>query len=260
MMDGKIGSDESSHEFVATGEKKRSAQEHEDNSDDESDEVLPSEQAQGEQHLDRTSRLRREKRLAMNRESARARRKRKKILIETLENQVAELTKNNQSYKNQISDLEKELIAAKQTIQILSRNGSAIAQQQASLNVTHGQMAPQVLVTRGFEIDANDTMRRILEARNQPVMGQNVAVSGGAGQNSTTVEQLLRLEGLGGLQHLPPQSLPSRISTVVPAGSGIEVLTQQRGDVHARFSGVGAQTVVGCTFSLDTSGRGITNR
>jgi hypothetical protein len=38
---------------------------------------------------------RREKRLAMNRESARARRKRKKLLIETLEEQVASLTDQN---------------------------------------------------------------------------------------------------------------------------------------------------------------------
>lgn len=51
--------------------------------------------------MDTLTRLRREKRLAMNRESARARRKRKKILIESLEQQVADLTRSNQKFKRE---------------------------------------------------------------------------------------------------------------------------------------------------------------
>ena len=45
------------------------------------------------------ARLRKEKRLAMNRVSARNRRKRKKVLVETLEIQVASLKTSNQHYQ-----------------------------------------------------------------------------------------------------------------------------------------------------------------
>lgn len=51
------------------------------------------------------ARLRREKRLAMNRASARERRRRKKVLIETLEDQVQELTKRNKSLQSTNTNL-----------------------------------------------------------------------------------------------------------------------------------------------------------
>lgn len=51
--------------------------------------------------MDNLTRLKREKRLEMNRRSARERRKRKKVLIETLEQQVSELTKSNEKFKRE---------------------------------------------------------------------------------------------------------------------------------------------------------------
>ena len=51
--------------------------------------------------MDNLTRLKREKRLEMNRRSARERRKRKKMLIETLEQQVAELTRSNEKFKRE---------------------------------------------------------------------------------------------------------------------------------------------------------------
>lgn len=75
---------------------------------------------------------RREKRLAMNRASARVRRKRKKVLIDSLSNQVTDLTKQNQTLMNQnialkakVEQLEQSLEQSKFTIATLaaSRRG-----------------------------------------------------------------------------------------------------------------------------------------
>jgi hypothetical protein len=55
--------------------------------------------------MESVNRLRREKRLAMNRESARARRKRKKMLITTLEEKVAVLTRSNEKFKTENEQL-----------------------------------------------------------------------------------------------------------------------------------------------------------
>jgi bZIP transcription factor len=49
--------------------------------------------------------LRRKRSLQMNRETARARRKRKKMLIDTLEQEVADLTKSNQQYQVTLGNL-----------------------------------------------------------------------------------------------------------------------------------------------------------
>jgi hypothetical protein len=80
------------------------------------------------------SRLRRAKRLAMNRQSARARRKRKKVMIESLELQVAELAKRNQHYQvandslnSQVSQLERELAVARSTISLLQKESDSRA-------------------------------------------------------------------------------------------------------------------------------------
>ena len=54
---------------------------------------------------DTLDKLRREKRLAMNRVSARERRKRKKMLIATLEQKVSELTTSNEKFKSENEQL-----------------------------------------------------------------------------------------------------------------------------------------------------------
>lgn len=90
---------------------------------------------------DELNRLRREKRLAMNRESAKARRKRKKMLLETLEQQVADLAKRNQRYQvaneqltGKVQQLESELLVARQTIALLTNRPQAPTQAAAMGN------------------------------------------------------------------------------------------------------------------------------
>lgn len=101
------------------------------------------------------ARLRKEKRLAMNRVSARNRRKRKKMLIETLEGQVATLkTANrqhhlaNESLQAKVRQLENDLSVARATIRQLTTSAGASStstlqqQQQQSLMQSPPQPLP----------------------------------------------------------------------------------------------------------------------
>ena len=239
MMDAKIGSDASSHETQEGAAKKQAPQERDANSDDDSDDAPDPNENQGDST--EQNRLRREKRLAMNRESARARRKRKKILIETLEHQVAELTKSNKKYRIQVSELEKELVVAKQTIQILSRPGNPVAQ-QPSFSFNQGQQTSHILSSRRAEMEQNDVARRLLQTRNPSVAGQNIAVAGSNVPVTTTADQLLRLERLG-VQNIS-QSVVSRQAPVSAAGTGIESLARPLGDVGTIFGIRGTQNMV----------------
>jgi hypothetical protein len=115
-----------------------------DSSDLDSDNEEGSKVGSGEPR-DELSRLRREKRLAMNRESARARRKRKKVLLETLEQQVSDLTKQNQRYRItnetltlQVAQLENDLALAKSTIAVLSNQSSNLGMRSGSLQQAMG--------------------------------------------------------------------------------------------------------------------------
>lgn len=97
-----------------------------DSSDEESsdDEDLQQQQplaaaAAGRTNAPTLDQLKREKRLAMNRESARARRRRKKIRLETLEQQAEDLSQKhhslvmtNESLKSRVVNLENELATA----------------------------------------------------------------------------------------------------------------------------------------------------
>jgi hypothetical protein len=87
-----------------------------------------------------TAKVRKEKRLAMNRVSARARRKRKKVLSDSLANQVIELTKRNQTIQHtnkklrgKVGHLESALAQAQATIASLVATagaGGALRRQQ----------------------------------------------------------------------------------------------------------------------------------
>lgn len=66
-----------------------------DSSDDEEDTISNTVKKDDENRYDRLERLKREKRLAMNRECARVRRRRKKVRMELLEGRVQELTATN---------------------------------------------------------------------------------------------------------------------------------------------------------------------
>lgn len=85
-------------------------------------------------NVDKLATIRREKRLAMNRESARNRRKRKKVLIQTLEVQLDEVSRSNQQYKlaneslsAKVRALENELAVARDTIGQLTSAAAAAA-------------------------------------------------------------------------------------------------------------------------------------
>jgi bZIP transcription factor len=93
-------------------------------------------------NLDKYTTTRREKRLAMNRESARNRRQRKKVLVQTLEEQSSDLRKSNKELQStneslvaKVSALENELAIARRTIgQLASTSGmtNAAAHESAS--------------------------------------------------------------------------------------------------------------------------------
>jgi hypothetical protein len=104
--DGGYGEGDDSDSSSDDGREKKEARKEDDNS-----------------NMDRLARLRKEKRLAMNRESARVRRRRKKILIQSLEGQVAELTSKAQELQStnarlltRLQVVESELSMANSTI------------------------------------------------------------------------------------------------------------------------------------------------
>jgi len=96
-------------------------------------------------------RLRREKRLAMNRESARARRKKKKFMHETLKTRLDEMSCQNEKLRLSIdtlrataSHLESKLAAAKSTIERLTReaSGRSCGKSDTSRLSSHALPAP----------------------------------------------------------------------------------------------------------------------
>ena len=105
-----------------------------DDSNDEDEADADAATADDDSH-DNLAKLRREKRLAMNRESARLRRSRKKVLLKTLEERVDELTRENQNYKvtndilnARVQTLERDLAGARSTItSLLDRKSQSTA-------------------------------------------------------------------------------------------------------------------------------------
>jgi len=169
-------------------EKDRSAKEHEDFSDDDS------EGSAGDVPgvpVDALTRLRREKRLAMNRESARARRKRKKVLIETLEEHVAELTKRNQRFQAatenltaKVNKLESDLAIARSTINILSN------QSRPDLMGGHGH--PQADLGLASAAGKQAELRRLIQAQ---ALSQ-AQMSSGSGFNASFMDDARRRQAL----------------------------------------------------------------
>jgi hypothetical protein len=144
-----------------------------DDSDEDSrsddDEVADDGTGRAGEPIDELTRVRREKRLAMNRESARTRRKRKKILLESLEQQVADLNKRNQSYrianenlKTKVTQLETDLGMARSTIAVLTQQPRTGAAELAP-----GRPLPQGEALGANELNRQDHLRRLLQARSQ---------------------------------------------------------------------------------------------
>lgn len=139
---------------------------------------------------------RREKRLAMNRASARARRKRKKVLIDSLSNQVTDLTKQNQTLMNQNIALKAKL---EQLEQSLEQSKSTIA----TLAVSRGGLEPmghplQSLGTGGNtgssaqEAAVRSLLLGAIPPLNAPptVLGLNNSLIGDAFSNARAVQLL----------------------------------------------------------------------
>uniref|UniRef100_A0A7S3P978 BZIP domain-containing protein n=1 Tax=Amphora coffeiformis TaxID=265554 RepID=A0A7S3P978_9STRA len=145
---------------------------------------------------DSLSKLRREKRLAMNRESARARRKRKKMLIETLEQQVSELTRSNEKFKIENSQLvgrvenlserlakqDKELVLLRSIVGKTQGPHFAASQSQAHESMASGTVSAGMHGSVGmsmppnFALDASDptsdvSLRRLLHSQNLSSLG-----------------------------------------------------------------------------------------
>lgn len=197
-------------ESQADGSRKRSAA---SEADSDSDSDMDDKLGESGGKTDELSRLRREKRLAMNRESARARRKRKKVLLETLEQQVADLAKRNQRYQvanesltAKVHQLETDLAMARQTIAMLTnQNAGGSAGQPGGVNAA--------LASRDFS--QQDAIRRFLQAQSQ----------GGAGRGlqGLTEESLLRQNALD-FHALSQASRESAMASVLgrmgPGGTG----------------------------------------
>ncbi|GKY95888.1 hypothetical protein MPSEU_000549400 [Mayamaea pseudoterrestris] len=115
-----------------------------DDHDDDDHGVVSTGDEQQQEHHNQThgdGQSRKLKRLHMNRESARARRKRKKVLMESLEQQVSDLMKRNQVYRlvnesltTQVQQLESDLAVANATIVMLRTNNSNAAAANGSNN------------------------------------------------------------------------------------------------------------------------------
>jgi len=151
-------------------------------------------------------RLRREKRLAMNRESARARRKKKKFMFESLKARLDEVNTRNQtlrlsngSLRAQVAELQSELSVAKSTIQTLvARNTQSLPPSLVSTNLLRepgkpslpgllqgdGIQSPSALGSAQTFTEDNATLRylRILaQAKNREaiVQGSGAGLPGG---------------------------------------------------------------------------------
>jgi hypothetical protein len=143
------------------------------------DTTLLSKGAGGEQEpMDALTRLRRQKRLAMNRESARARRKRKKSLIESLEEHVAELTQKNRRYQiatenltAKANKLESDLALARSTIAYLS------GQNQPRSDIFSHHMSAAELGLSGVSASVSSPGARQSEFQNRLFQGQALSHS-----------------------------------------------------------------------------------
>lgn len=149
------------------------------------------------------AKLRKEKRLAMNRSSARARRKKKKVLSESLAKQVSELTKRNQTAQ----------LTNKSLQQKVDHLDSALAQAQtmiASLVATAGDGAGEALRRQrqgGFNQQTSvnpshdqESLRALLQAAPPYANASNSHTGGKWGSSLLSAASTQSAGVLGGLQ------------------------------------------------------------
>ena len=160
-----------------------------DDVSDEGDQEVSSGAAEsGDKRYETLERLKREKRLAMNRECARARRRRKKLRMELLDNRVQELTQKNNRIQEEnltlrarVMQLEAELGAAKSNmgLDVSSRMGGP------------GGMVSSAGYSPGFSSDLMSSQALIAEKLHL----QRRAALAGLGGSSTVAPA----PGFGGL-------------------------------------------------------------
>jgi hypothetical protein len=155
--------DEKQGKSSTSGKRKLSSDESSDDDHDEDDD-LGSTTEDGAEGGGAVSKVRREKRLAMNRASARARRKRKKVLLDSLATQVTELTRRNQTIqlandtlRGRVEHLESALGQAQTTIAALL----AEARQNAELSQQLGVRADIRAATTSQQ---QENLRALLQA------------------------------------------------------------------------------------------------
>jgi hypothetical protein len=213
MEEGKIREDESRPELDSDSDS-------EDDQDSEGGRKRRDDSSGGGDTL---TRLRREKRLAMNRESARARRKRKKSHIETLEQQNTGLTRNNdklrsenqqlilnvESLTQRLANQEKEILVLRSMTGSRSTNPNQLSLQQSA--GTHHMSPPLGSTARGA------SMLPQLPA----TTAQSLGLDPGDSSAQTSLRRLLHAQGIpqspygGGLLGGLPQG------GGLPAGSAV---------------------------------------
>lgn len=193
--------------------------------------------------MDNLSRLKREKRLEMNRRSARERRKRKKMLIETLEHQVSELTKSNEKFKRENQHLvlrveglterltkqEKELVLLRSIAAGKGNEPQLMGHQFPSpgaLGSTPRMVGPIPGLQQGIgnEVPSDVSLRRILhtERLKAAAMGNHQGLAYGVPPNRAIDQEILSRIGRDpSAQGMYDQMLPSHavrpgLSTILP--------------------------------------------
>lgn len=154
------------------------------------------EETTGNTDMNKSTRTRREKRLAMNRESARKRRKENKVLMQSLEIRVAELSKSNQQYRHAneslssiVQSLENELAQARS---VIGRWTSVTSGNQLQLQQRFDPQAGLALIARsqprrnefgifpsgipaGAEVQLGDNLGRLRQAQLEQLTSQGGA-------------------------------------------------------------------------------------
>ena len=181
--------------------RKRSLSSDEDEDDSEEDDV---DVGKGDGSKPDVTKARREKRLAMNRASARARRKRKKVLLDSLANQVTDLTKrnqtlqlNNDAMRARVDQLESALAQAQSTItSLVAEMRSPLQHQLGGLSALGG---------------GQDSIRSLLlgAAPTAGALGDPLLAAHLLGRPASALHARAGLSHLGGLQHLQSDVLGS---------------------------------------------------
>lgn len=207
--------------------------------------LVPNSQYSGGHDTESMARLRKEKRLAMNRESARNRRKRKKVLIQSLESQVSEVSKSKEELKSENEKLSNRLQAVETELQIANATTASLitqrnhSQRDSLLSepfqigrLAHNSEPSPRSFLRGGHLLPDESTNQILQSQLASILQQERDQ-----QNSTspmlTRDDLLR-------QILDAQS--SRISNVAGVASSRENLNffrnQRVGDLMSRSAGI----------------------